>query len=50
MGTTLRDALSEMLASDYQTSCIVDEEERVRGLIDLNTIQETIQERRGRES
>jgi osmoprotectant transport system ATP-binding protein len=50
MGTTLRDALSEMLASDYQTSCIVDEEDRVRGWIDLVTIQETIKERRGRGS
>jgi osmoprotectant transport system ATP-binding protein len=49
VGTTLRDALSEMLASDYQTSCIVDEEERVRGLIDLDAIQAAIKQRRAEE-
>ncbi|MEJ2011325.1 MAG: ABC transporter ATP-binding protein [Anaerolineales bacterium] len=47
-GMTLRDALSEMLASDYQTSCVVDEEGRVRGLIDLDTIQQTLKDRSGK--
>jgi osmoprotectant transport system ATP-binding protein len=47
-GTTLRDALSEMLASDYQSACVVDEDQRVYGLVDLNMIQEAIQERKGK--
>jgi osmoprotectant transport system ATP-binding protein len=46
MGTTLRDALSEMLSSDYASSCVVDEDDRVRGLIELDTIQETIKARK----
>jgi osmoprotectant transport system ATP-binding protein len=46
MGTTLRDALSEMLSSDYVTSCVVDEANRVRGLIEFDTIQETIKARK----
>ena len=46
MGTTLRDALSEMLSSDYTTSCVVDEANRVRGLIEFDTIQETIKARK----
>lgn len=41
-GTSLRDALSELIASDYQRTCVIDEEGRVRGLIDLGTIQEAL--------
>lgn len=47
MGTSLRDSLSELIASDYQRACVVDEEERVRGLIDLATIQEALSAREG---
>ncbi|MGD1996629.1 MAG: betaine/proline/choline family ABC transporter ATP-binding protein, partial [Anaerolineae bacterium] len=46
MGTSLRDSLSEMIASDYRTVCVVDEEERVRGLVQLDTIQEALKARR----
>jgi osmoprotectant transport system ATP-binding protein len=46
MGTTLRDSLSEMLASDYASACVVDEAERVRGLVELDTIQDTIKTRK----
>jgi osmoprotectant transport system ATP-binding protein len=49
MGTSLRDALSELIASDYQKTCVVDEQERVRGLIDLTMIQEALSTREGRE-
>ncbi len=45
MGTSLRDALSQLIASDYQNACVVDEEERVRGLIDLAMIQEALSHR-----
>jgi osmoprotectant transport system ATP-binding protein len=48
IGTTLRDALSEMLASDYETACVVDERDRVRGLIELEAIQKATRERRER--
>jgi len=32
LGTSLRDALSEMLVVDYTSVCVVDDQERVRGL------------------
>jgi predicted transcriptional regulator len=47
MGTSLRDALSELLASDYRTACVVDEEQRVRGLIQLDMIQEALNAGKG---
>lgn len=46
MGTSLRDALSQMITSDYGTVCVVDEENRVHGIIELGTIQEALQARR----
>ena len=46
LGTSLRDALSELIASDYREACVVDEEHRVRGLIQLDTIQEALSARK----
>lgn len=44
LGTSLRDALSEMLVVDYTSVCVVDDQERVRGLIDNQMIQEAVAE------
>jgi len=44
MGTTLRDALSEMLAVDYANVCILDGQQRVRGIINTQMIQEAVAE------
>lgn len=46
LGTSLRDTLSELIASDYRTACVVDEEHRVRGLIQLDAIQEALSVRK----
>ena len=42
LGTSLRDALSEMLVVVYTSVCVVDDQERVRGLIDNQMIQEAV--------
>jgi Mg/Co/Ni transporter MgtE len=44
MGTTLRDALSEMLVVDYANMCVVDEHGRVRGLINTQMVQQVVVE------
>lgn len=44
MGTSLRDAFSEMLVVDYANVCVVDTQDRVRGLIDIGMIQEAVAE------
>jgi osmoprotectant transport system ATP-binding protein len=43
-GTSLRDAFSEMLVVDYANVCVVDTQDRVRGLIDIGMIQEAVAE------
>jgi osmoprotectant transport system ATP-binding protein len=43
-GTNLRDALSEMLVADYVNVCVVDERERVRGLVNTEMIQTAVAE------
>ncbi|MEA1979321.1 MAG: ABC transporter ATP-binding protein [Chloroflexota bacterium] len=43
-GTSLRDTFSEMLVVDYANVCVVDTQDRVRGLIDLGMIQEAVTE------
>jgi len=40
--TNLKDALSEMLVVDYANVCVVDGQNRVRGLIDTNMIHESV--------
>ena len=42
IGTSLKDALSEMLVVDYANVCVVDGKNRVRGLIDTNMIHEAV--------
>lgn len=42
MTTSLKDALSEMLVVDYANVCVVDAQNRVRGLIDTNIIHEAV--------
>ncbi|MBU2611236.1 MAG: ABC transporter ATP-binding protein [Chloroflexi bacterium] len=42
MTTSLKDALSEMLVVDYANVCVVDAQNRVRGLIDTNMIHEAV--------
>jgi osmoprotectant transport system ATP-binding protein len=42
--TTLRDAFSEMLMMDYTTVCIVDNRNKVRGLLTVDMIQKKIAE------
>jgi len=42
LGTSLRDALSEMLMVDYTSVCVIDDQERVRGLIDNQMIQKAV--------
>ncbi|MFQ5856948.1 MAG: ABC transporter ATP-binding protein [Anaerolineae bacterium] len=44
MGTSLRDALSEMLVVDYANVCVVDTQSRVRGLINIEMIQKAVVE------
>lgn len=43
-GTNLRDALSEMLVADYVNVCVVDERQRVRGLVNTEMIQKAVAE------
>jgi osmoprotectant transport system ATP-binding protein len=40
--TNLKDALSEMLVVDYANVCVVDGQNRVRGLIDTDMIHESV--------
>ncbi len=47
MGTNLRDALSEMLLVDYARVCVVDAQDRVRGLISTEMVQEAVIESEG---
>ncbi|MCA1588590.1 MAG: ABC transporter ATP-binding protein [Chloroflexi bacterium] len=47
--TTLRDALSVMLASSVQLGVVVDERDRVLGLISVDAISEALREPRGPE-
>lgn len=49
LGTTLRDALSQLIASDYREGCVVDQEDRVRGLVQLDMIQAALSARKGSE-
>jgi osmoprotectant transport system ATP-binding protein len=42
MGTSLRDALSEMLVVDYANVCVVDDQNRVRGLVNTEMIQKAV--------
>ena len=44
MGTSLRDALSEMLVVDYANVCVVDTQNRVRGLVNTEMIQKAVVE------
>ncbi len=44
MTTSLKDALSEMLVVDYANVCVVDAQNRVRGLIDTNMIHQAVLE------
>jgi osmoprotectant transport system ATP-binding protein len=44
MGTSLRDALSEMLVVDYASVCVVDAKVRVRGLINTEMVQKAVAE------
>lgn len=44
IGTSLRDAFSEMLVVNYANVCVVDAQNRVRGLIDTGMIQEAVSE------
>ncbi len=44
MGTSLRDALSSMLVVDYANVCVVDRNSRVRGLVNIDLIQQTVAE------
>jgi len=42
LGTSLKDALSEMLVVDYANVCVVDGQNRVYGLIDTNMIHKAV--------
>jgi osmoprotectant transport system ATP-binding protein len=42
MGTSLRDALSEMLVVDYANVCVVDTQNRVRGLVNTEMVQKAV--------
>jgi osmoprotectant transport system ATP-binding protein len=44
MGTNLKDALSQMLVVDYANVCVVDAQNRVRGLINTEMIQKVVAE------
>jgi osmoprotectant transport system ATP-binding protein len=44
MGTSLRDALSEMLVVDYANVCVVDTQNRVRGLVNTEMVQKAVVE------
>jgi osmoprotectant transport system ATP-binding protein len=41
-GTNLKDALSEMLVVDYANICIVDSQNRVRGLVNTEMVQKAV--------
>jgi predicted transcriptional regulator len=42
IGTNLRDALSAMLVVDYANVCVVDSQDRVRGLVNTEMIQQAV--------
>jgi osmoprotectant transport system ATP-binding protein len=42
MGTSVRDAMSEMLLADYVNVCVVDSQNRVRGLVNIELVQQAI--------
>lgn len=42
MGTSMRDAMSEMLLADYANVCVVDTQNRVRGLVNIEMVQKAI--------
>jgi len=44
MGTNLKDALSEMLVVDYANICVVDAQNRVRGLVSTEMVQKAVVE------
>ena len=44
-GTNLKDALSEMLVVDYAHICVVDSQNRVRGLINIEMVQKAVIQR-----
>jgi len=44
VGTNLKDALSEMLVVDYANVCVVDAQNRVRGLVNTEMIHEAVVE------
>ena len=44
MGTNLKDALSAMLVVDYANVCVVDAQNRVRGLVNTAMIHEAVVE------
>jgi osmoprotectant transport system ATP-binding protein len=50
IGTSLRDALSEMLVADYANVCVVDIHNRVRGLINTEMIQQAVVESQSAEA
>jgi osmoprotectant transport system ATP-binding protein len=41
-GTSLKDALSAMLVVDYANVCVVDAQNRVRGVIDTDMVQQAV--------
>jgi len=44
MGTNLKDALSGMLVVDYANVCVVDAQNRVRGLVNTDMIHKAVVE------
>ncbi|MBN1316823.1 MAG: ATP-binding cassette domain-containing protein, partial [Anaerolineales bacterium] len=46
-GTNLRDALSAMLVVDYNNVCVVDAQQRVRGMVNIELIQKAVVESEG---
>jgi len=44
LGTNLKDSLSEMLVVDYANVCVVDAQNRVRGLVDTGMIHQAVVE------
>jgi osmoprotectant transport system ATP-binding protein len=47
MGTNLKDALSAMLVVDYANVCVVDAQNRVRGLVNTDMVQKAVVESEG---
>jgi osmoprotectant transport system ATP-binding protein len=47
IGTNLRDALSAMLVVDYTNVCVVDVQQRVRGIVNIDLIQKAVIESEG---